>query len=277
VKYAPVARTSLCAVAIALPACWLADFGNLSGAYDDAGSNPDAKSGVEGGTIVDAGHTGDAAEAFCPPDAGVDTYCMDFDGVDAAALGLQLSGATASIVNGPSVSPPSSLSVGVSGALSFGRYVVAFPVQPTATTLEFEMQAPELNEGITTMAISLLETSTQTLRLLNVVVSPNGGFQVQEFLTYADGGSQIHAHGMGTLLDAGNATTWHHAVLSLTVNDQNMTYQSGLTVDGQTIEEGVPLALQWTEGTVGLHIGVTYAATGGGQFFFDNVRASFGM
>lgn len=271
-KHVSVARASLCAVAITLPSCWLADFGDLSSAYGDAGSNADVQSGAG----VDAGHGGDAAEAFCPPDAGANTYCMDFDGVDAAALQLQASGAIVGIVNGPYVSAPSSLSVALDGGASFGRYAVAPGVPSTATTLEFEIQSPKLSGGVTTLAISL-EDSTQALRMLNVVVSPFGGFQVQEFVTFADGGSQIHAHGMGTLTDAGVATTWHHVVLSLTVNDQSKTYLSGLTVDGQVMEESVPLTLQWAEGTVALHIGVTYSQAGVSQFFFDNVRASFGM
>ena len=78
-------------------------------------------------------------------------------------------------------------------------------------------------------------------------------------------------------VDAGAPSAWHHIVLTLTVDDANKQYLSGLTVDNQVLEDGEPLALSWAEGTVSLHIGGTYAATGGAELFFDNVRADFGL
>ena len=44
---------------------------------------------------------------------------MDFDGVDAGVLALEVNGADAAIVNATYVSPPSSLFVGLLGGASF--------------------------------------------------------------------------------------------------------------------------------------------------------------
>jgi hypothetical protein len=235
---------------------WLARSDDLSSGYGGAG--------------VDAGQSG----PFCPPDAGALAYCMAFDGVDAGALGLAVIGANVTIANGTYVSAPSSLFVALQGAASFGRYAVSFPVQPTTTRLEFQMHAVDLNEGVTTLAVSLTEAATQIDRTLNVVVTPNGGFQVQEYFAFADGGGEVSAHDQ-VYIDAGEPSAWHHVVLTLTVDDADKHYLSGMTVDDQVLEDGRPLALPWVGGTVALHIGVTFAAAGGPQFFFDNVRADF--
>jgi hypothetical protein len=64
-------------------------------------------------------------------------------------------------------------------------------------------------------------------------------------------------------------------VLTLTTNPSKPQYTSGLTVDGQVLEDEVPLGLTWTQGTPTVAIGVTYGGGGGPQFFFDNVRADF--
>jgi hypothetical protein len=198
--------------------------------------------------------------------------------VDAGVLGLEVSGADAAIVNGTYVSPPSSLFVGLEGAPSFGRYAVSFPFQPTTTRLEFQIQSVALEAGVTTLAITLLQASTETARTMNVVVSPYGGFQLQEYFALEDGGIEIGAHLTHQVDGAGAPPGWHHVVVTLTVNDTSKQYLSGLTVDNQVLEDGgQPLALAWAEGSVSLHVGVTYAANGGQQFFFDNVRADFGM
>jgi hypothetical protein len=273
VKYVFLARTSLCAAAVAASSCyWLAQYDDLSSKFgDDAGTNADAQSPLEAGPIADSGVV---AQSFCPPDAGPLTYCMEFDGVDAGVLDAQVFGADVAIVDETYVSFPSSLSVSVNGAFSFGRYEVPFQVQPTTTTLEFQVQAPNLTEGVTTMAVALLQTSTQTVRTLNVVMLPNAQFLVQEYFALADGGVEMNAHATR------NANTnapngWHHVVLTLTVDDTNVVYRSSLTLDDVIVEDSEQLALPGAQGTASLHLGVTYAAAGGQHFFFDNVRADF--
>jgi hypothetical protein len=199
---------------------------------------------------------------------------MEFDGVDAGVLDAEVSGANVAIVNDTYVSFPSSLSVSVNGVASFGRYEVSFPFQPTTTRLEFQVQTPNLGEGVTTMAVALSQASTQTVRTLNVVMLPNAQFQVQEYFGFADGGVEINAHGTRNA-NASDPDAWHHVVLTLTVDDTNLVYRSSLTLDDVIVEDSEQLALPWAQGTVSLHIGVTYAAAGGPQFFFDNVRADF--
>ena len=76
-------------------------------------------------------------------------------------------------------------------------------------------------------------------------------------------------------LSAGAAPQSHHVVLALTVDDANQQYTSGLTVDDQVLENAQPLTLPWAKGNVTLSVGVTYAAAGGTDFYFDNVRADF--
>jgi hypothetical protein len=234
----------------------------------DAGADADAQSVRETGPVVDAG------PPFCPADAGPLVYCMDFDGVDAAVLHLQVNEANVGIVSGNSVSPPSSLLVQLQGDASSGMYEVSFPLRPTTTRLEFEIQTVGLNEGVTTLGISLREASTQTARSLNVVVAPYGSFQVQEYFALADGGGELGPHSWSQV-DAGGTLPWHHVVLTLTANDATRQYTSGLTVDGVIFENAHPLMLLWAQGTVTVKVGVTYAATGGQDFFFDNVRADF--
>lgn len=271
VKYVSLARASSCALAVTLSSCyWLAQYQDLSSAFGDAGSVVDAGSVADGGPV---------AEPFCPPDAGALAYCMAFDGVDASVLALEVYEADAAIVNGTYLSPPSSLFVGLQDAASFGRYAVSFPFQPTTTRLEFQIRTVGLNEGVTTLAITLLQASTETARTMNVVVSPYGGFQLQEYFALADGGIEMSAHPTYQVDGGGAPPGWHYVVLTLTVDDAKEQYFSGLTVDNQVLEDGgQPLALPWAEGTASLHIGVTYAAAGAPQsFFFDNVRAEFGL
>jgi hypothetical protein len=276
VKHVSLASGSLGALAVTLSGCyWLAQYEDLSSAFGDAGSAVDAQSVLDAGQLVDGG----LAPPFCPPgDAGPLVYCMDFDGVDAAVLGLQLNGASAQIVNGASVSPPSSLFVGLQGDGSYGKYIASFgSLQPTTATLEFQVQTANLNEGVTTFAIVLSDVSTETVRMLNVVMLPRDQFQVQEYFSFGDGGAELYAHGPFQA-DAGAVSNgWHHVVLTLTLNGAPAPSFSGLTVDDQVLEDGQPLMLAWAEGTVSLLIGVTFAAAGGPQFFFDNVRADFKM
>jgi hypothetical protein len=273
VKYVFLARTSLCAAAVAVSSCyWLAQYDDLSSKFgDEAGANADAQSTLEAGQSADAGVV---PQSFCPPDAGPYAYCMEFDGVDAAVLDAQIFGADVAIVNGTYVSFPSSLSVSVNGNMSFGRYDVPFPFQPTTTRLEFQVQTPNLTEGVTTMAVALSQASTRTVRTLNVVMLPYAQFQVQEYFGFADGGAEINAHAT-RFADASVPDAWHHVVLTLTVDDMQLQYRSSLTLDDVIVEDGEQLALPWAQGTVSLHLGVTYAAAGGQQFFFDNVRADF--
>jgi hypothetical protein len=269
VKGVRLAQASLCASALVASSCyWLARYDDLSSDFGDAGANADAQSDREAGPVVDAG------PSFCPADAGSLVYCMDFDGVDAAVLHLQVNEASVGIVSGHYVSPPSSLFVQLQGDTSSGMYDVSFPLRPRTTRLEFEIQTVGLNEGVTTLGIVLLEASTQTARSLNVVVAPYGSFQVQEFFTFADGGGELGPHSWSQV-DAGGALAWHHVVLTLTVDDAKTQYTSGLTVDGVIFENARPLMLPWVEGNVTLKVGVTYAATFGQDFFFDNVRADF--
>jgi hypothetical protein len=258
-----LAQGSFCAFALLLSSCfWLAQYADLSSAFGDAG------------TAADAQPASDAGPPFCPPDAGPLAYCMDFDGVDPATLHLDVNQANAGIVESTYVSFPSSLLVTLQGAASSGKYDVSFPLKPTTTRLEFQIQTVGLDEGVTTLAIALLEPATQTARKLNVVVAPNESFQVQEYVAFADGGAQTSAHAWFQV-DASAPTAWHHVVLTLKANDATKEYTSGLTVDGKILEDGHALQLPWAGGTVTLDVGVTYAASGNQGFFFDNVRADF--
>jgi len=270
----------VCPFAATLAGCyWLASYEDLtSGA---AGEGGEAGADAEGRPVVDAQPAAQDAGSdtgpgpFCPKDAGPYSYCMDFDGVDAATLGLGSYEANARIVTGTYVSPPSSLYVGLGGTGSSGAYSVAFPFKPTISTLEFEMRVTSLNQWVTTLSISLSGDSVAQGRTLNVVVSDQGAYQVQEYFPLDDGGNEQNGH-PGFMLDGGAGDgQWHHVVLSLTVDDTNHDYFSGLTVDGQVLEANVPLALAWAQGTAYLGIGVTYGGGGGPQFYFDNVRADF--
>lgn len=273
----PLAHLFLGATAFLLStSCyWLAQYSDLSSAFGDAGAVADAHPIPDGETnpTSDSGPL-DAASGFCPPDAGPLAYCMDFDHVDAGALPLEVSGATAGIVDTTSVSPPNSLLVTLTGTNSSGEYDVSFPLQPTKTTLEFQIQSSGVEQGVTTLAITLLEPATQTLRKLSVVVAQDQTFAVQEYVAFADGGSLTNGHAFHQA-DAGVATPWHHVVLTLIADDGTKQYSSGLAVDGQVFEDGGALLLPWTQGEVGLEVGVTYAQSGNYTFFFDNVLAGF--
>jgi hypothetical protein len=267
VKHAAFARAWFCALAITLSGCyWLVQYEDLSGGGGDAGVALDARS-----------DDGGPAQSFCPADAGPLVYCMDFDEVDAGALGLQIQAAEVAIVNGEHVSPPNSLFVGLQGDGSFGRFAKSFPFQPTTARLEFQVRIGALQEWVTTLAIALSQDSTQTVRTLNVVMAPNGGFQVQEYFTLADGGTALHPHTMFQV-GAGAATGgFYHVVLTLSVDEANAQYRSGLAVDDQVLEHDQPLTLPWAGGAASIHVGVTYAAAAGPQLYFDNIRADFAM
>jgi hypothetical protein len=271
---------------------WLASYQDLTSGLGDAGA--DGRANVFDGTLDDGadaaadtgisgGEAGDGdsssvieAGPFCPPDAGPYVYCMDFDGVDASVLGLGSSLATVAVVSGTYLSPPSSLSVYLQAYTASGGYSVSFPFSPKTTRLEFEVSAPAASRWVTLLAINL-EDATPTRRTLNVVISPTRAFHVQEYFGLADGGSQQHDHAEVALDGGAEGGAWHHVVLSLTVDDSTQTYLSGLTVDGQVLEDAQPLTLTWAQGRVDLGIGVQWTNGGGAQFYFDNVRADFGL
>ena len=108
---------------------WLVSTGDLTSGGTDAGASHETGSD-SGGPTVDA--EGDAeAGPFCPVDAGPYTYCMDFDGIDAASLNLYVNQADAGIVDGIFVSPPSSLRVKLNGGWgTAGAYNVDFTFKP---------------------------------------------------------------------------------------------------------------------------------------------------
>lgn len=262
---------------LSLAGCyWLASYEDLTSGLGDAGA--ESGGGAVSGPGAEAGPS--AAEAsvagpFCPPDAGPLTYCMDFDGVDASAIGLGAYLADADIVTGTFVSPPSSLAVSLNGSASSGSYGVSFPFEPVTTRLEFQIMTFALDQWVTTLNITLAQASPQTEQGLNVVVSPTGEFQVQEYIALSDGGVEQGGH-PAVPLDGGEGLgAWHHVVLSLTVDAVNQNYTSSLTVDDQVLEDAMPLQFQWAPGNASLGIGVTYGGGGGPQFFFDNVRADF--
>jgi len=276
------ASAPACLLAVTVSGCyWLASYQDLTSGLGDSGPAADAltvdQDGplADGGAPVDAAVDSPAAEGpFCPPDAGPLVYCMDFDGVDAASLGVGTSQASAGIV---SVSPPSSLKVSLYGTGSSGSYFVQLPIQPTTSRLQFDFFPVALGQWVTTLSITLFQTSTQINQNLNAVVSPTGQFQVQEYFSLPDGGNEQNGHAAfgpdgGTSLGA-----WHHVVLSLTVDDSTQQYLSSMSVDGQVIEQDQPLSLTWSQGNANLGIGVTYSGGGGPEVYFDNVRADFGL
>ena len=261
-----------CPIAASLAGCyWLASYQDLTSGLGQAGGDAEGDAFKEGGDAL--AETG----LFCPADAGPLVYCMDFDGVDGSALGLGTSQASATIVTGTYVSPPSSLFVRLYGEASSGAYGVSFPFEPTTSTLQFDVSSPVLGQWVTLLSISLYEDSTKTGRTLNVVISPDGVFQVQEYFALEDGGSEQNGHTAVPLDGGAEAGAWHHVVLSLTVDDAQQKYVSGLTVDGQVLENDQPLGLSWAQGTAQLGVGVTYGGGGGPQFYFDNVRADFAL
>ncbi len=176
------------------------------------------------------------------------------------------------------------MAVALAGSPSNAAYSVPFAFQPTSARLEFKLRVSGLSGSVTTFCIALFAEATQTLELLNVVVSGGGAFQVQEYFELADGGTALSAHTTSTVvspsgsLDAGaESADWHHVVLTLTANDASHVYLSALTVDGQVLESARALGLAWAQGKASIGVGVTYAGSGGAQFFFDDVRADFGL
>jgi hypothetical protein len=267
--------------AASLAGCyWLASYQDLTSDLGKAEAGADAT--ADGGVDANADGGGDSAAAeggpFCPPDAGPLVYCMDFDGVDAGALGLETYEAEAGIVDGVFVSPPSALFVALVGpdAGASGAYFVNFPFTPTSARLEFELKSIVLGQWVTTLGVQMYQESAQTSRVVQVLVAPDGGFQVQEFVSSPSGGTP---YGHTTFeLDGGRPPdAWHHVVLTVTVDDTNQRYFSGLTVDGQVLEANEPLQASWAQGTAQIGVGSTWCRTGGPQFYYDNVRADFGF
>jgi hypothetical protein len=260
--------------AVSLAGCyWLASYQDLTSAWGEA----EAETGTTPG---DAGREAEAeAGPFCPADAGPLAYCMDFDGIDAASLGLGASQASAKVVAGTYVSPPSSLEVNLYGAGGNGGYNVSLPLKPKTVRLEFEILPMVLGQWITTLSIGLFVDSTQTNQSINVGLSPEGAFRVEEYFSLGDGGVDQNDHTPHMLEGDGGVTlgVWHHVVLTLTVDDQNQQYLYGLTVDDQVFENAEPLALSWSQGNVSLANGVNWTAGNGPKLYFDNVRADFGL
>jgi hypothetical protein len=260
--------------AVSIGGCyWLASYQDLTSAWGEAGSDtsvPPGDAGREGGP---------EAGPFCPADAGPLVYCMDFDGIDAASLGLGANQASAKVVTGTYVSPPSSLQVNLYAMAGNGGYGVSFPFKPRTVRLEFAVLPMVLGQQITTLALTFLDASTQTYQNINVGMSPDGQFRVEEYFQLGDGGIDQNDH-PDHALDAGGGTsigTWHDVVLTVTIDDQNQKYSFGLTVDGQVFENAEPLALSWSQGEVNLSTGVSWTSGNGPKLYFDNVRADFGL
>jgi len=279
-----LASAPSCLLGVTLSGCyWLASYQDLtSGLGEDAGPEADAQTTDSFVTVADstvdaeAGEVGAEAGPFCPLDAGPLTYCMDFDGVDASTLQLQTDQASAAIVSGVYVSPPSSLHVKLFGTASGAAYYVEFPFQPTTARLEFEIRNVALGQWVTLLSIGM-HTSEQIGENLNVVVSPSGVFEIQEYFSLPDGGNAQGGQPGVPVEGGADPDVWHHVVLSLTVNDSTQTYLCGLTVDGQVLQDQVPLTLSWAQGNASIGVGVTYGGGGGPEFYFDNVRADFGL
>lgn len=269
-----------CAIATSLAGCyWLASYEDLTSAWGtvDGATGPADAGPADARPDADARPAAEAAGPFCPPDAGPLVYCMDFDGVDAGAIGVGSYQADAAIVDGVFVSPPSSLFVACDGKGASGGYYVDFPFQPSTTTLQFDVKAPVIGQWVTLLAIVLHDDATNTRRVLNAVVSPDEQYQVQEWFGLADGGNENAGHPAVPLDGGAEAGAWHHVVLSLAIDPASGKFVSGLTVDGQPLEVDYPLALSWAKGNAHLGVGVTYGGGAGPRFYFDNVRADFGL
>lgn len=279
-----LARAAVLPALSVLPGCyWLAHYDDLTSG--DGASAGDAAPG-DGGHVVDATTdqtNGDAVSSetgpFCPDDAGPLVYCQDFDTVDGtAALGLGQGQAKAALETAFWVSPPRALSVVLYGKGGFGAFDYHFPLQPPRTvTLQFDLSYPVLGQWTTLSSIVVVDPSDGTNRVLNVVISSQGGFQMQEYFALPDGGNEQNAMNTVDLDGGADAGAWHHVVLSLTADDGANQYLGGLTVDGQVIEPLQPLGLTWRQGDTHLSVGVTYGGGAGPQFYFDNVRADFGL
>jgi hypothetical protein len=257
---------------------WLVSTGDLTSGNPDAGVPHEVGDESEGPT-VDAGNDAESdAEAgpFCPIDAGQYTYCMDFDGIDAAVLNLYVNEADAGIVDGIYVSPPSSLGVKLNGGWgTAGAYGVDFKFTPKKARLEYQFMPQPLGSWVTTLGVSLWVPSTQTSETLQVLVAPTGHFQVQEWFSFPDGGGTGWTHGEFALEGGPLTGSWHHVVLTMTIDDSQGQYFSGLTVDDQILELDVPLLGPWAQGTAHLNVGSTFAQEAGSDFFYDNVRVDF--
>jgi hypothetical protein len=258
---------------------WLVSTGDLTSGSADGGNDVASREtgGESGGPTVDAEADADAGP-FCPVEAGPYTYCMDFDGIDAASLNLYVNQADAGIVDGIYVSPPSSLRVKLNGGWgTAGAYNVDFSSKfiPKTAHLEYQFMPQPLGSWVTSMGISLYVSSTQTWESLQVLVAPDGGFQVQEWFEGPDGGTGW-SHGTFALEGGTLEGVWHHVVLTMNVDDSQGRYFSGLSVDDQALELDVPLQGPWAQGTAHLGIGSTFAQEAGSDFYYDNVRADFG-
>jgi hypothetical protein len=284
------AAGSLGLVATTINGCyWLATYQDLTSDLSEAGSidaQPFDAYGDTGVVVADSAAPADAgadapgpveAGPFCPPDTGPLSYCMDFDEIDAAALGLFSNSASTKIVSGISVSPPSSMEVHLGGDPCGGGYNVQFPFQPTTATLQYDIRVDSNDGWVTTCSIVLLPDTPQTVELLNVLVSPDDQFTIQEYFGLSDGGSASNVHPAAGPDGGASAGAWHHVVVSLTVDPSSQTYQSSLTVDGQVIEQDQPLGLSWSPGNANIGVGVGYAQAAGPQFYFDNIQADFGL
>ncbi|HEY6462212.1 MAG TPA: hypothetical protein VIY73_18725, partial [Polyangiaceae bacterium] len=277
-----------CPFVASLAGCyWLASYQDLTSgladaradgapAFDASTDSPAIPEAAADSSSVSDGGSDGALEAapFCPDGGGPFVYCMDFDGVDAASLGLFTYEAHAGIVDGISVSPPSSFFVHLDGpdVGTSGGYSVAFPFIPTSSRLEFQLRVGALSDStVTSMGIALFDAASQTWRSLQLLVQPNGAYQIQEYIDAPSGGN-----GWGHTpypSDGGGiaAGDWHHVVLTLDADDATQTYTSGLTVDGAVVEDHVPLQGPWTQGTANISVGSSYCRTGGSQIYYDNV------
>jgi hypothetical protein len=261
--------------AVSLIGCyWLASYQDLSTQWDaSAGGDAENRGDTaDGGTEAESG-------PFCPADAGPLAYCMDFDGIDAASLGLGSNQASAKVVNGTYVSPPSSMEVSLYGTGANGGFGVSYPIKPRTVRLEFQILPAVLGQQLTTLSVSLYEDSTNDNRTINVGLDPEGAFRVEEYFQLGDGGISQNDH-PDHPLDAGGGTgigLWHHVVMTFTVDDTSQVYVFGLTVDGQVFEDSTPLALTWRQGHVSLSAGVAWTSGNGPKVFIDNVRADFGL
>src|SRR5208282_561200 len=146
---------------------------------------------------------------------------------DASTLQLQTDQASAAIVSGVYVSPPSSLHVKLFGTASGAAYYVEFPFQPTTARLQFEIRNAALGQWVTLLSIGM-HTSAQIGENLNVVVSPSGVFEIQEYFSLPDGGNAQGSQPGIPVEGGADPDVWHHVVLSLTVNDSTHTYRCGL-------------------------------------------------
>jgi len=257
---------------------WLVSTGDLTSGGPDGGNDvaPQEAGGDSVGPMVDAEGGADTGP-FCPVDAGPYTYCMDFDGIDAATLNLYVNQADAGIVDGIYVSPPSSLRVKLNGGWgTAGAYNVDFPFKPKTARVEYQFMPQPLGSWVTSVGVYLWVSSTQTSESLQVLVAPNGDFQVQEWFSGPDGGAGW-SHGTFSLEGGTLPGAWHHVVLTMTVDDSQGRYFSGLTVDDQPLELDVPLQGPWAQGTAHLGVGSTFAQEGGSDFYYDNVRVDFGL